>query len=187
MSRRTINLALLSLGLPILVGCMPKMTIDDMKAAMPQRPGELDRLNAFTGKWVAEGTATMAGLAESLDAKGKNEAKWEGDGWYLVNRGSFSMGELGKIQAIETWTYDTYSKKYRNTWVDSMGSTGMGESRYDEKSKMWHFKATSYGPFGKSTMKGTAEFPDDATMKWTWTESNGLTKTMEMTGTSRRK
>ena len=187
MSKRSISVTLLSIGVSALGGCVPQMTIDQMKAEMPQRPAELDRLNAFAGKWVTEGTVRIAGLEEVLVTKGKNEAKWEGDGWYLVNRDTFNRGELGQMRAIETWTYDTYSKKYRSTSVDSMGSTGIGEGRYDEKSKMWYFKATIYGPSGQSTMKGTAEFPDETTMKWTWTEHMGLTKTMEMEGSSKRK
>ena len=47
-------------------------------------------------------------------------------------------------------------------------------------------RATSHGAWGKSSMKGTAKFIDADTMEWNWTEHMGLTKTMEMSGTSKR-
>lgn len=173
----------------LLTGCMPKMTLEDMKAMMPQRPAELDRLNAFAGRWDTTGEMKFSFLDEVIESTGSNEAKWEGNGWYLVNRGTFGMGELGEMEAIETWTYDSHSKVYRTLWVDSMGTVATGTARYDEKSNRWQMKATGHGPFGKSYMKGTVTFPDDNTMEWTWSEYmfGGLIKTSEMTGTSRRR
>ena len=43
-------------------GCMPQMTIEQMRDAMPQRPPELDELNAFVGRWETTGEAHMAGF-----------------------------------------------------------------------------------------------------------------------------
>ncbi len=187
MTRRNQWMMAWTVGVAVLVtGCMPKMTIEELKEMMPQRPAELDKLNAFAGNWTMEGEARMAGLDEVLKTSGSSESKWEGDGWYLVGRLVFSMGELGETQGLETWTYDTKSRKYRSTWVDSMGSIGTGESTHDEKTNTWQFKANMYGPFGRSTGKGTARVVDDNTLEWTWTEYSGLMKTMEMTGTSRR-
>ncbi len=173
----------------ILSGCMPKMTIEEMKAMMPQRPAELDQLNAFAGRWEFEGEAKMAGLDEVLKTTGTNEAKWDGDGWFLVSRGTFRMGELGEMTGVEHWTYDTHDKKFRSTWIDTMGSIGAGKSWHDAKTDTWHMRATSHGPFGKSTGKGQVKFIDANTMEWTWTEYSmgGLMKTMEMSGTSRRR
>ena len=183
------KLTLASLAAIVLTGCMPKMTIEDMKAMMPQRPAELDKLNAFAGKWEFTGEAKMAGLDEVLKTSGTNEANWEGDDWYLVSRGTFTMGELGEMQGLETWTYDAHSKKFRSTWTDSMGSVGTGTAKYNEKTNTWHIKATSHGPFGKSTIRGQVKFIDDNTMEWSWNEyaMGGLINTMEMSGTSRRR
>lgn len=171
----------------VLTGCTPKMTIEELKAMMPERPAELDKLNAFAGNWEMEGEARIAGLDEVLETTGSGEAKWEGDGWYLVGRSSFTMGELGEMQGQETWTYDTHSKKYRNTWVDSTGATGTGEARHDEKTDTWYFRGTTYGPFGKTFWTGHAKPIDETTWEWTFTEYSGLMKSMEMTGTSRRR
>lgn len=135
-----------------------------------------------------EGEAKMAGLDEPLKSSGTGEATWDGDGWFLVNRGDFTMDEFGEMHGLETWTYDTHKKVYRSTWVDSMGSVGTGISTYDEETNTWHMKATAHGPFGKSKMKGQVKFVDADTAEYTWAEyaMGGLMKTMEMTGTSRR-
>ena len=99
------------------------------------------------------------------------------------------MEGFDPMHGMETWMYDAKSKKYRSTWVDSMGSIGIGEARYKEKTGTWHMRAKGRGPHGKTTMKGTAKLIDANTMEWTWSEHmmGGLMKTMEMTGTSRRR
>ena len=190
MTRRSFSCVILSSIAGIaLTGCMPHMTIEEMKAMMPQRPAELDKLNAFAGRWEFTGEAKMAGLDQVLKSSGTNEAKWEGDGWYLVSRGIFNLEGFGEMQGIETWTYDAHSKKFRSTWVDSMGSVATGTARHDEKTNTWKMRATSHGPFGKTTMKGHVKIIDDDNMEWTWTEYMmwGLFKTMEMSGTSKRR
>lgn len=168
-------------------GCAPqKKTIEEMKAQMPQRPVELDRLDQFVGKWRADGEGKFAMLDEPLKISGTSEAAWEGDRWYVVVRGVMNMEHFGDSQGHETWTYDTHDKVYRSTWVDSMGMSGMGVSKYDEKSDTWRMTATSHGPWGKSTIKGSLRFPNADTMEWEWTERSGLMKVMEMKGTSSR-
>lgn len=189
MNARRTGLAVVALGFAALVtGCMPKMTIEDLKAMKPQRPAELDKLNVFTGKWQATGEAKLSGLDQVLKSSGTSQGQWEGDGWYLVNHNTVHMDELGDMSAIETWTYDVHSDKYRSTWVDSMGSVGTGVAWLDDDTNTWHVKATSHGPMGKSTMKGKARVVDDNTIEWEWAEYTffGLFKTMEMKGTSRK-
>lgn len=173
----------------LLSGCMPKMTMEEMKSMMPPRPVELDRLDAFAGEWDVEGEMTMAMIDGPIKTSGSNEAHWEGNRRYLVNRGKFGMGDLDPMEAIETWTYDAHSKIYRSTWVDSMGSVGLGTGRYNEKTGTWAMRAKAHGPFGATDMKGTVKFIDDDTMEWTWSEYMfcGLLKTTEMKGISRRR
>ena len=156
---------------------------------MPQRPAELDHLNAFVGKWEMDGECRMAGMEEELKTHGTSDMQWHGDKWFLVGNWIFTMGDLGETTGLETWTYDIKAKKFRSTWTDSMGAIGMGTSRYDEKNKTWHMQAKGYGPWGTSTGKGSVKMIDDNTMEWTWAEyaMGGLMKTMDMTGTSRRK
>ncbi len=172
-----------------LTGCAPKMTIEEMKAMKPQRPVELDRLDAFAGTWDSTGEATMCGLDETLKCRATETVRWEGDGWYLVSSGTFTMDEWGDMKGTATWMYDAKAKKYRSTWVDSMGSFAVGESRYDAKKGIWTMKGTSYTPFGKTSTKGWVKFTDPDTMEWEWTEyaMGGLMKTMSMTGTSHRR
>lgn len=187
MSRKTIVVALVlacaGLGL---TGCMPHMTIEQMKAEMPKRPAELDRLDAFVGKWQFDGQVKFAMLDEPLKTSGTAQTEWAGNRWYLVSRGTQKMGTFDETQTLDTWTYDVHDKKYRSTWVNSMGMLATGEGTYNEKDKTWHMTATSYGPWGKSCMKGTLRFPNADTMEWSMEESMGLMKDMEMTGTGKR-
>ena len=186
-SRSIVRASLVVIAGVLATGCMEKMTLEEMKAEMPERPAELDKLNAFVGDWEYEGTATMAMLDQPLESSGSSETKWDDEKRYVVSKHVFDMEGLGQMKGMETWTYDSHSKKYRSTWVDTMGSTGTGESTLDEKTNTWHMKATSFGPHGKTTMKGTVRFIDDDHMEWTWSEYMGWMKTMEMKGKAHRK
>ncbi len=182
---RVLSVAAL-LSLPLLVGCMPKMTVAEMKAMMPGRPAELDALNAWVGEWEWEGSADFAMLEAPLKSKGLMKTRWEGDDRYLVTDGKWSMEGLGEMIGHETWTYDSKSKRYRSTWVDSMGSSGTGEARLDADTNTWHFKASAYTPFGKNSAMGTAVFLDNDTIELMWCEMMGMTKTTEMRAVAKR-
>ena len=176
-------------GCVLLSGCMPKMTIAEIKAMMPSRPAELDHLDMFMGEWTFEGEVTMGGVDEVLKTSGTNTARWEGDKWYMVSDGIFTVSEFGDMKGMETWTYDSGSKCFRTTWVDSAGAFSVGQGWYNADKKKWRMKATNHSSFGTTSVTGTATFIDDDTMKWSMTESAmwGLFKVMEMTGTSKRK
>jgi hypothetical protein len=186
--RRHFSIGALAAVSMVLTGCMPSMTIEEMKTMMPKRPAELDKLNAFAGEWVGTGEAKMMGIDEPIKTRATTEGHWEGNNWYLVVRGKYQMEGFDGMEAIETWSYDQHSKKYRNTWTDSMGSMGTGVSWIDKKG-VWQMRAKSHGAWGPTTMKGTLSMLDDNTMEWEWNEYAffGLIKTMEMKGTSKRK
>jgi hypothetical protein len=184
--RNVIGTTLLGCAGVILAGCMPKLTIEEMKAQMPKRPAELDRLDAFVGKWQSDGEATFAMLDEPIKISGTSEAQWDDSRWFVVSRETFDMEHFGESNELETWTYDIHDKEYRSTWVDSMGMVGLGQAEYDEKTDTWHMEAKSYGPWGQSTLKGWVKFTDADTMEWWMAEYQWLTKTMEMSGTGKR-
>ena len=171
-----------------LTGCMPKMDIEAMKEARPKRPAELDKLNTFTGTWKSTSEMTMRGVDEVLKGTGTGTAAWEGDGWYLVERGKYDMGELGKMEGLGVWTWDPKSKKYRTAWFDTLGYIATGTDKYCEKSNSWRMKSKNRTPWGTTYGKGTATIVDDDTVEWSFEERSflGLIKTMEMKGTSKR-
>lgn len=190
MTRRLMCVAMMTVGFGLMAtGCAPKMTMEEMKAHMPQRPAELDKLNAFVGQWTFEGECRITGLDETLKSSGDSEASWGPDKWFVVSNETMNMGELGGMKGMGTWTYDSSAKKYRTMWVDTMGGTGTGTSWHDEATNTWYIRGSSHGSMGNSTFKGFARFTDPNTMEWEWNEyaMGGLMKTMEMTGTSRRK
>ena len=190
MNRRSLALAVVSFSSVFVgTGCMPSMTMEEMKAMMPKRPVELDKLNVFVGTWDATGTGTFAGMDDKLTSTGTSEAHWEGDGWYLVEKGTMQMAGFDDMNMRLVWAYDANAGVYRNNWVDSMGSFGVGTARHDEKTNTWHFKAKSHSPFGTSTSRGEYVFLDSDSYEWTWTEyaMGGLIKTMDMHGTAKRR
>ena len=171
------------------VGCVPRLTIDDMKAMKIERPAETNRLSLFSGKWTSTGTARLAGLEDELVISGTSHGKWHSDRWYLVNEDVFTLGELGDMKALTVWRWDDRSRRYRSTWFYNDGSTGTGSARYDEKTSTWHLKTKGRGPWGGLKGKGTVTHIDGNTVEWSWREwdGTGLVEIMSFRGTSKRK
>lgn len=189
MQRTRIGMTLIGCFLAsTLVGCMPRMTLAEMKEMMPKKPAELEHLNAFVGKWEGTGEVKFAMLDEPTPLKmtGRSESKWSGDGWYVVEESHMTMDGFDPMHSLGTWTYDSGAKKYRSTWVDSMGSTGIGEATRDPKTGEWKWSARSNSAWGESKMTGTIRFIDKDTMEWNMAEHMGFSKTAEFKGTSRR-
>lgn len=177
---------LIATGTVTLFGCtMPKMTMDEFRAMQPEKPAELERLNMFVGSWTTEGTGTFAMLEEPVTFTGENTFEWSDDGWCLVNNETMEMADMDPMGGIGLWTYDPGKGKYVSFWAGSWGS-GTGDAKYDDETGTWHMRGFSSTPQGKSTMTGTVHFVDDDTSEWTFTESMGLMKIMDMTATSRR-
>lgn len=187
--RNCLSATILAVSIGLLAGCMPKYTIEELKKMMPERPVELDKLEMFIGDWEFTSEMKMAVLDEVLKGKGTSTTEWTLDKRYIVEHAEYDMGELGKMKGAGLWTYDPKAKKYRTWWFDSHGETGHGTATYCEETKTWKFKARGRSPWGKTIGKGTATFVDDNTVEWTWTQwdGSGLFKTMEMTGTNKRK
>jgi hypothetical protein len=170
----------------VLTGCMPKMTREQLRSMKPARPAELDRLNAFVGKWQFEGTATMAGLDEPLKLWGTSEGRWDGGNWYVVSHGVFNMEEIGAMTGGEAWTYDTKAKVYRQVFVEEGGTSGSGTATFNAETNTWKMTSKRYGAMGESTFKGECKQLDANTMEFTGTECSGLMKVGEFKGTMRR-
>lgn len=188
MARRALICSILAVfACVLLTGCMPHhMTVEQMKAEMPARPAALDRLDAFVGRWQYEGETKFAMLDEPLKTTGTGEYNWDGNKWYMVGRETMNMEHFEPTQMLETWTYDIHDKKYRSTFVDSIGEIGVGESTYNEETDTWHVKAKGHSPWGGFWMKGWMKCTGPDTMKWGMTEYQGLMKIMEMSGTAKR-
>ncbi len=174
-----------------LSGCMPKMTMEDMKQMRPERPAELDKLNAFVGTWQGSGTAKMIGIDEPMELKGTSETTWEVNNWYLVEHAEYEMGEMGTMKGVGVWSWDSRAKKYRTWWFDDFGGTGTGTITYREACNCWCMSVRGNSPMGSTRGKGCITFKDDETMEWTWQEWPawdlfGLFKFMDMSGTSKR-
>jgi hypothetical protein len=143
----------------------------------------------FVGQWEGTADCTMAGSDEKTTGKGTSTVAWEADKWLLVEHGEFMMGDKGdKMKMMGVWTWDPKAGKFRSYWFGNHGYTGQGTAEYDEATSTWTFKGKSRGMDGSEmSEKGTVKFIDKNTQEWEWASYMGMTKFMEMKGTSRKK
>lgn len=170
-------------------GCMPKMSVQDVKAMQPARPADLDRLDALLGEWETTGEVQMAVLDKPLHTTGANSARWTLDKRFLVEQARLNMGELGELTGTSVWSWDPQIKKYRMWWFDSFGETSAATVTYDEKTRTWTMKGSGQKYGHKTLGRGTLRHIDDNTVEWTWKEYDalGLFQLADMKGTSRKK
>ncbi len=190
MTRRSVACVILTLWASVpLAGCMPKMTIEEMKAEMPQRPAELDRLDIFVGEWESTGEVDFGFLDQTLEATSTMTCEWANDDWYLVCHEDAEMEELGKMKGTWVWGHGGRAKKYRTWGFASIGETSMGTARFDESTQTWKIKGKSRSEFGNSTYHGTMRIMDNDTVEWDFSERAflGLFKIVDFKGTMRRK
>ncbi len=188
--QRLIGTGLLSVLALAAFGCAQnEMNMADMKA--PPRPAELDQLEPLVGTWEGTWECTVAGTEKPIKGSGASTSAWDVDRWVMVERMTGDMGDMGKFSGIGVWTWDPKSKCFSNWWYDSWGSSSHGTSTYDAATKTFHTKGYGVDPMTgeKKSGKGTTKMIGRDKMEWTYTEYDGLglTKTMEMKGTSTRK
>jgi hypothetical protein len=177
----------ITLMLAALTGCMPKMTVQEMKNHIPERPIETDRLADWIGTWQSEGTAKFASLDRALNFSGTERVQWGPDKWFITAEGDGTMEELGSLKSLETWTYDMKSNVYRSTWTDNQGHSGYGTATFEPTTRTWHITGTMFGPHGKTCGKGKATFVTNDTIEWTWTEYAFLSEVATFAGSSQRR
>lgn len=173
----------------LLAGCQRPDMEEMMKA--PQRPVQLDRLNAFVGTWEGEAEMTMPGTEEVYRSTATNTISWSVDNRYLMNEMEITMHNGEKMHAMELWTWDPQIKKYRQWWFDDWGGYGSSTVEYEADEDEWEAKGESHCMRTGHTSYDEMEmcFKDADSMEWTWTSGDalGLITYMEMKGTSRRK
>lgn len=178
------------LGSLMLAGCgLPRTSLDDLKAKLPARPAQLDRLNMLVGAWDTEGTIKMIGMDKPIRTTGRSVARWSADGWLLIDESEYDMGELGHMSGVSLWTWDDRAGIYRVNWFDSFGERASGTARYDESAKTWHMKTSGHSALCNVANKGTITLRDDGRLAWTYDQwdSWGFLKFAEMRGTSTRR
>ena len=177
-----------------LAGCAePQQDMGDMQSMeMPKRAEQLDRLEAFVGRWEGTMEMKMAGAPEPMKATGVNKITWACDKRFLMENMEGQMGD-DKFVGIGLWGWDAAHNRYCISWFDSSGGVSEGWATYDEADKSWHHEASGENVMaGKRTYAtGSTCFPDANTMEWTWKEWDNAFKwgepIMEMSGTQRRK
>jgi len=173
-------------------GCLPALDVQTLKEMRPPRPSEMEQFAGLIGRWETSAETKIPCLNLVLPVKGISENSWEADGWYMIERGEFEMGEMGKVHEFGVWTWDPAAKKFRTWRFDSFGGTRIGTARFNEESRTWAVKSKRKSAWGSSTDRGTIKIVDDNTLEWTWEEWSAwdplrLFKMAEFKGTSKRK
>lgn len=188
---RLTGIAAIGLVALALFGCQAKPMDMDQAMKPPPRPAELDRLEKLVGVWVGDATMKMHGSPDFMTSHGVETVSWEADGWVLISRFKYSMGDEDKMSGMGIWTWDPKAKKYRMWHFDSLGGSGVGTMTYDEEDDTWYFEGQGHNPYkGEKTVgEGWSKFTDANTQEWHWTEWGPwkLKKIMEGEGVSRRK
>jgi hypothetical protein len=110
---------------------------------MPKPQKEHSWLAQFAGDWEYETEVTPPGQQDTMMFKGEEHSRMLG-GFWLVGENKFEM--LGMpCSAIMTLGYDTKSKSYIGTWIDSMGDY------------LWEYKGTADG--NKLTLEAKGPCP----------------------------
>ncbi len=182
--------ALLVAMLILLQGCAGKIQGADTKNMQPQRPVQLDRLDAFVGQWEGVTETRIRGVDEISRGTLRGNWTWDCDKWCVVDRSETDLGDDRKRAGVSLWTWDVATQRYRFYWINSAGGTGAGTATYDEGTSTWRTKGRSRSPAGTRNTRGSIRFVDDHTADWVWQEFGGLLrlrKMLEMSGTSRKK
>ncbi len=170
------------------LGCIPKMSVEEIREFQPERPAELDRLSMFLGDWETRGTIELAMLDEPIATSGRNHAEWTLDGRAVEDKSELEMGPFGHVKGKTLWAWDAALGKYRMWWFDTLGETSEVVATFNQRTDTWHMKAKGQ-KYGRHTSgSGTIRRIDENTLEWTWNEASasGLIRFAKMRGTSRR-
>jgi len=172
-------------------GCAPTLSAESIKQMQPARSAEMDHLGVFVGRWETTAENKVICLNQTFPILGSTDNAWEADGWYLVERGQYEMGELGTVHEVGVWTYDSSAKTFRTWRFDSFGGERVGTADFDPGSRTWTIRARRSSPWGSTLDRGTIKVVDDKTLEWVWSEWLSwdvlhLFKIAEFKGTSRR-
>lgn len=178
----------LMLAAVLVTGCaQPKVNLQDMKA--PERPVELDQLDAWAGTWAFTGEMKCAGADKPMTCTGTETYAWDVDRRVLVSHSDMTMGDGSKMKGLGLFTWDPVAKNYPGWMFDSWGAMATGYATTDDGGKTWKMKSKGRGPDGAATVgETTVKIPDANTMEWTFTEWDSwkLNKRMEGQGVSKR-
>ena len=165
------------LALALLVAASAYVTFDLTGASAPAAqddaammgPGpEHKLLEKYVGTWDVEMEISMVPDAPPEKNKGKMTEKLVCGGmWLASDYESTLMG--APFMGHTVMGYDTFSKKYVSTWVDSMSPyLTIGEGTFDEKTKTHTMTLKGRDPTGQPSTSRTVEVWKDAdTRDWT--------------------
>lgn len=174
-----------------LVGCAEPEPMDMQEMQPPPRPAELDRLNCFVGTWEGKYEVKIPGTEEPMTSTGQSVAKWSLDDMFLIEEGTYDMGDMGTMTMMAIWGWDPQAKKYRTWWFSNWGEASTGTVEYEEEEKTWEMEAKWFDAMsGKMAYgEGETKMVDENTMAWSfkqWDNAMHWGTPIEMTGSAKR-
>lgn len=98
--------------------CLASAVVGQEFPAFPQPVKEHEWLQQFVGEWDAKSKAVAGPGQPEMECEGSMKCRTLGGFWIVCDVKNEAMGMT--VEAVQTLGYDTNSKKYVGTWVDSM-------------------------------------------------------------------
>jgi hypothetical protein len=176
-----------------IAGCQEPQKMDMSAMKPPERPRELDSLDAWAGNWTMTGEGKMGDM--TMKMSGSSTISWECDKRVMIARTEADCTGMGpdpmKESAVEIYTWNPKTKKFNTHYFNNMGVESHGDMTYDAATKTYHITGKGPDPMSGKTMhfEGDAKLVDSSTVDWTWCmwDDWKIKKTGEGKGTMKRK
>jgi hypothetical protein len=165
--------------------------MDMQEMQPPPRPAELDMLDCFVGTWEGKFEVKIPGTEEPITGTGKSVTKWSFDNMFLVEEGTYDMGEMGTMTGMGIWGWNPKSKKYCSWWFNNWGEASSGTAEYEAEEKTWELESQGVSPMSGKMSYGECEvrMVDEDTQAWhckEWDNAMHWGTPIEMTGSAKR-
>jgi len=104
--------------------------------AAPKPGPELKRLDAFVGKWNAEGQAQASPYGPAGKLTSVDTFEWMPGGFFMIHRWDVRQGGV-EIKGMEVLGYDSQSKVYTSRIFDNLGSSGSWKATVQGNAWTW--------------------------------------------------
>jgi hypothetical protein len=103
----------------------------------PPKPApELKRLDAFVGKWTAEGQAQASPYGPAAPMTSTDTFEWLPGGFFMAHHWDVKQGAT-IIKGMEVVGWDAKAKVFTSTFFDNAGNTGVFKGTLQGNAVVW--------------------------------------------------
>ena len=118
------------------VGVVLFVSTAALSAQAPKPAPELKRLDAFVGKWTADGQAMASPYGPAGPVASTDTFEWMAGGFFMVHHWDVKQGAT-PIKGMEVIGYDATSKAYISRFFDNAGNTGTFKGTWQGNTLVW--------------------------------------------------